>query len=73
MLTRDEIVKQLREQHAYLAAEYGVRKLGIFGSYGRDSANERSDVDLIVEFDRPIGFKYLELAEYLEKVLGQRV
>jgi predicted nucleotidyltransferase len=73
MLTRDDIVKRLREKRAYLAAEYGVSKIGIFGSYARGSATERSDVDLVVEFDKPIGFKFLELAEFLETVLGQKV
>jgi len=73
MLTRDDIVKKLHEQHAYLANEYGVTKLGVFGSYARDHATETSDVDLVVEFDRPIGFRFVELAEYLEKLLGRRV
>jgi hypothetical protein len=73
MLSRDEIVKKLRGQQAYLAAEYGVSKIGLFGSYARGSATEQSDVDLVVEFDKPIGFKFLELAEFLETVLGQKV
>ena len=73
MLTRDDVVNKLREQQAYLAAEYGVCKIGIFGSFARNSATELSDVDLVVEFERPIGFKFLDLAEYLEAVLGQRV
>ncbi len=73
MLTRDEIVNKLREQQAFLADEYGVCKIGIFGSYAHGSATEQSDVDLVVEFDKPIGFKFLDLAEFLETVLGQKV
>jgi predicted nucleotidyltransferase len=73
MLSRDEIVKKLRGQQAHLAAEYGVSKIGLFGSHARGSATEQSDVDLVVEFDKPIGFKFLELAEFLESVLGQKV
>jgi predicted nucleotidyltransferase len=34
---------------------------------------ESSDVDIVVEFDRPIGFRFVEFAEYLESLLGKRV
>lgn len=53
--------------------EYGVARIGVFGSYARGTATETSDVDLVVEFARPIGFKFMELADYLERLLGKRV
>jgi predicted nucleotidyltransferase len=70
MLTRDDIIKKLRVQRSYLAAEYGVSKIGIFGSYAKGYAAANSDVDLVVEFETPIGFRFIELAEYLERLLG---
>ena len=73
MLTRDDVVKKLRDQRSYLATEYGVSKIGIFGSYAKGHATPNSDVDLVVEFEKPIGFRFIELAEYLELLLGQRV
>jgi predicted nucleotidyltransferase len=73
MMTRDEIIQRLREHSGFLAAEYGVRKIGLFGSYAGERAEEDSDVDLVVEFDRSIGFRFIELAEYLEKLLGKPV
>ena len=73
MLSRDDMIRKLREQHAYLATEYGVSRIGVFGSYARDRATEDSDVDLVVEFARPIGFRFFDLAEYLESLLGQKV
>jgi len=72
MQTR-EVLKLLREKHPYLAAEYGVKKIGIFGSYAKGLPDETSDVDIIVEFERPIGFKFIELVEYLEHLLGKRI
>jgi predicted nucleotidyltransferase len=33
MLTKEEITRTLREKHAYLASEYGVKRIGVFGSY----------------------------------------
>lgn len=50
---------------------FGVRSLALFGSVARDEAGERSDVDLLVEFEEPVGlFEFLALKEHLECVLG---
>ena len=73
MLTKEEITKILRENHAYLASEYGVKRLGLFGSYAKGTPTETSDVDIVVEFDQPIGFRFVEFAEHLEALLGKRV
>lgn len=73
MPTKEQIVKRLREHYGLLAKEYGVKRVGIFGSYAKRSPHETSDVDIIVEFERPLGFKFIELVEYLEGLLGQQV
>ena len=73
MLTGDQIVQILKSEQAYLAAEFGVSKIGLFGSYAKGQADQASDIDLLVEFERPIGFRFLELADYLEGVLGRKV
>jgi predicted nucleotidyltransferase len=73
MLTREEIFQRLRDQRAYLAAEYGVRRIGLFGSYAQGQPTTSSDIDLLVEFDRPIGFRFLELVDFLEALLGASV
>ncbi len=73
MLTREKTVQLLQEKHPYLAAEFGVSKIGLFGSYSKGQSDESSDVDLVVEFERPIGFRFVELVDYLENLLGRRV
>jgi predicted nucleotidyltransferase len=73
MNTTQIILNQLRANYPYLAAEYGVSRIGLFGSYAMGTANETSDVDLVVEFQRPLGFKFMELADHLEKLLGKKV
>ena len=73
MQTKEQVVELLREKYPYLAAEYGVKKVGIFGSYAKGLPEETSDVDVIIEFERSIGFKFIELVEYLEHLLGRRV
>ena len=73
MLTREAIERVLRAHHPHMAAEYGVKRIGVFGSYAKGSATEKSDIDLIVEFDRPIGFRFVEFVEFLEELFGRPV
>jgi len=74
MKTKDEILEILREQLPYLRKIYGVKTFGLFGSYSRGEQNIESDVDLLVDFERPIGFfKFIALEEYLAEKLGLKV
>lgn len=73
MLTREEVLAALRQQYPYLSREYGVRRIGLFGSFARSQPSETSDVDLVVELDRPLGLRFVELAEHLEALLGRKV
>lgn len=72
-MTRDKIIHLLQREQAYLASEFGVSKVGLFGSYAKGQPDENSDIDLLVEFDRPIGFRFFDLVDYLETVLGRKV
>ena len=70
-MTRADALQKLRTERDYLRERYGVESLALFGSVARDDASEHSDVDLLVEFDRPIGLLHLVgAAQYLEKLLG---
>jgi len=73
-ITIKEIKKILADNRDELARKYGVKEIGIFGSYVRREQKDRSDVDILVEFCEPIGlFKFMELEEYLGKILGKKV
>jgi predicted nucleotidyltransferase len=70
-MNREDVTQTLREHRTALAQKYGVRTLSLFGSVARDEAGAASDVDLLVEFDRPVGyFGLLTLQDYLESLLG---
>lgn len=73
MVAKDDIVQRLQKERPYLADEFGVSKIGLFGSFAKGQADETSDVDIVVEFERPIGFRFFELIEYLETILGRKV
>ena len=63
----------LRKHYPYLAKTYGLKRIGLFGSYATGLAHEKSDIDLLVEFERPLGLKFIELTEYLEKIFDRPV
>jgi predicted nucleotidyltransferase len=72
-MRREDTISLLRSHEATLA-RFGVRELALFGSVGRDQAGPDSDVDVLVEFDRPVGmFALLDLKDYLEGLLGRPV
>ncbi len=69
---RDEVLALLAAHKAELE-ELGVRSISIFGSVARDEAGPDSDVDVIVELSRPMGFAFFEIERYLEELLGRKV
>jgi predicted nucleotidyltransferase len=72
-MTRQEISDRLTTHLAELRA-MGVRSLDLFGSFARDEARPDSDVDLLIEFARPVGFfDFFKVQERLEAILGRRV
>ena len=71
MLTKEDAVNRLRNNLPYLTLTYGVKKIGLFGSYAKGVQREDSDVDLLIEFERPIGLKFVALANHLEELLGK--
>ena len=71
--TREQILNSIEDQMPYLAAEYGVARIGLFGSFASQTADDKSDIDLLVEFNDPIGFRFMELVDFLEALLGRDV
>lgn len=70
-MSRQEVLATLQAQRAALHERFGVARLTLFGSVARDEAVQESDVDLLVEFDKPVGFfSFLELQNHLETLLG---
>ena len=73
MLTKERIVAALREHSTYLSNEFGIRRIGLFGSFAKGNPGEQSDIDIVVEFERPIGLRFMELVDYLEQLFGRNV
>ena len=68
------VVFSLIATHESAIRAFGVKSLLLFGSVARNEAGPESDVDLLVEFDPPVGlFEVVRLQSYLESILGRRV
>lgn len=72
-MSEKRVAELLREKYPYLVSEYGVKRIGLFGSYAKGTPSETSDVDIVVEFVQPIGLRFVVFAEYLESLLGRKV
>lgn len=73
MITKHDILSKLKELKPALHKDYAVKEIGLFGSFSDDSYNEHSDIDLLVELERPIGWKFFSLELYLEKIFGRKI
>lgn len=73
MISKNDILNKLTELKPILNKEYAVKQIGLFGSFSDDSNTEDSDIDLLVEFEKPIGWKYFSLEIYLEKIFGRKI
>jgi hypothetical protein len=74
MLTKREILKKLIENRKEFK-KFGVKKIGLFGSYVRNDAKEGSDIDIVVEFEE--GKKnydnFINLYYYLKELFGEDI
>lgn len=65
-----QVLKQLKPE---LHQRFHVQSLGLFGSVVRNDFSTSSDIDIIVDFDRPVGIEFVDLAQYIEQCLRKKV
>jgi len=74
MKSKEEILKTIKKELPSLKEKFKVRSIGLFGSYAREEQTTVSDIDMLVEFEVPVGFfKFIELENYLSAKLGAKV
>ena len=73
-MTIDEIKRVLLNSKDDLAEKYNVKSIGVFGSYVHGEQGKRSDLDILVDFTKPVGlFDLVRLEDYLSSVVGVKV
>ena len=70
----EQIYQTLQKYLNNLREQYSVKTLGVFGSYARGEATEKSDLDLLVDFQGDLTFdKYMNLKFFLEDLFGKKI
>jgi hypothetical protein len=73
MITKSEILSKLTELKPILYKDYAVKEIGLFGSYSDNSNTEGSDIDILIELEKPIGWKFFTLELFLESVFNKKI
>ena len=72
-MNKKEILNYLKSNKQILKDNFHLVKIGLFGSFARGEATNTSDIDIIVKFNKPIGWDFIILKEYLEDILNREV
>ncbi len=72
-MTRQEILNLLRIYKKENSHKYGITNIGLIGSYAKDTANDYSDIDIVIETSEPDPFKIVHIKEDLENLFQKSV
>ncbi len=70
---KEEIFSKLSSLKPKLYNDFAVTKIGVFGSFSDDTFTEKSDIDILVELERPIGWKFFSLEIFLENIFNRKI
>jgi len=73
MIDKKEIESILKKHRTFLKENYFVERIGLFGSFIKDEQTPESDIDIIIEFNGSVGWKFFTLKDFLEEILGRKV
>ena len=73
MITQLALESKLKELKPVLAQKYFVNKIGYFGSFARNQQDDDSDIDILIELSRPIGWDFFTMEAFLEQTFSRKV
>jgi predicted nucleotidyltransferase len=68
-----DIEQRLIALKPFLAKNYKVKNIGVFGSFANGTQSESSDLDILIDLDEPLGWKFFELKDFLESEFNRPV
>ena len=72
-LTKQEILNRIRQNSPALKEKYPIGSMALFGSYARSEQKSDSDIDILVDFNKPVGMEVVDLAIDLENLFNHKV
>ena len=73
VINENDLIKDIRRLLPELKSKFFVSRIGFFGRVVPDRRYPTHDIDLLVEFSKPVGWKFFELEEYLEYKLNRKI
>jgi len=73
LYTTDQLIQFLKDHKAFFAKEFTVTRIGLFGSSARGEATEESDIDIVVELEKPDLFYLIGVKQAVEEAFGHKV
>ena len=72
-LNREAVLSLLKVYYTYNKSVLGIEKMGLFGSYARDEANDGSDIDILITLQKPSLLKYSSISRQLESIFCRKI
>ena len=72
-MNTNEVISKLQRIKPYLQREYAVKTVGLFGSFSTGNYTDSSDVDILIDFERPVGVEFIDVSCLLEKEFNRKV
>lgn len=73
MLTKKDVISKLSDLKPVLYKDYSVKTIGLFGSFSDETNTDESDIDILIELEKPIGWKLFTMELFLEKIFGRKI
>jgi predicted nucleotidyltransferase len=74
MIDIEKIIYELKNHKLEIEKDFNVKEIGVFGSYVRGEESSDSDIDILVDFEKPIDlFRFLDLEEKLSELFNKKV
>ena len=73
MVDKNHISSLLLANKDKLISKYHLKSIGIFGSFTREDFTDESDIDILIDYEQPIGIEFIDLADELERILNRKV
>lgn len=74
MKAQEKLINNIKRNMPFLRDQYKVKNIGIFGSYIKGEQKKKSDVDILVDFEKTISFfEFIALEIELSKLIGKKV
>jgi predicted nucleotidyltransferase len=72
-MDKNEIITKLQLLKPQIQKDYAVKNIALFGSFADGTSTDNSDIDIIIELEHPIGWKFFTLESLLQKTLNRKI